>query len=164
MKDNGAPVVPAAADLRNRAGDAHRAGRLAEARAHYAAYLALVPGDAPNWSNLGALLRSEGRHDLALAAQERREADRDEVHFRARAYGPDAQPLELLIVNMSPHGLMARCEAELSEGQRLRLSLPGAGVLTAEIRWALGGRIGCHFATQIDRATYYETLAAMLRR
>lgn len=103
-------------------------------------------------------------HNLALAAQERREADRDEVHFRARAYGPDGQPLELLIVNMSPHGLMARCEAELSESQRLRLGLPGAGVLTAEIRWALGGRIGCHFATAIDRATYYETLAAMLRR
>ena len=103
-------------------------------------------------------------HNLALAAQERREADRDEVHFRARAYGPDGQPLELLIVNMSPHGLMARCEAELSEGQRLRLGLPGAGILTAEIRWALGGRIGCHFATAIDRATYYETLAAMLRR
>lgn len=103
-------------------------------------------------------------HNLALAAQERREADRDEVHFRARAYSPDAQPLELLIVNMSPHGLMARCEAELEEGQRLRLGLPGAGILTAEIRWALGGRIGCHFATTIDRATYYETLAAMLRR
>ena len=71
MKDNGAPESPTAADLRSRAGDAHRAGRMTEARAHYAAYLALVPGDAPIWSNLGALLRSEGRHDLALAAQER---------------------------------------------------------------------------------------------
>jgi len=74
MKDNGVPEALTTADLRSRAGDAHRAGRMAEARAHYAAYLAQVPGDAPIWSNLGALLRSESWHDLALAAQERAHA------------------------------------------------------------------------------------------
>lgn len=102
--------------------------------------------------------------NLAYAALDQREVDRDEVHFRARAFGPDGQPLELLVVNISPHGLMARCDAVLKEGDHLRLTLPAAGVVTAEIRWALGGRIGCHFPVAIDRATYYETLAVMLKR
>lgn len=59
------------ADLRRRAAEQHRAGHLSEARGLYAAYLALVPDDAGMWSNLGALFRSETRHDLALRAQER---------------------------------------------------------------------------------------------
>ena len=57
--------------LRNRAIDLHKAGNLAEAKAAYAAFLSQVPGDAGAWSNLGALLRGNGQHDLSLAAQER---------------------------------------------------------------------------------------------
>ena len=63
-----------AADLRNRASEAHKSGKTAEARQMYAAYLALVPQDAGIWSNLGALLRAEGRHDQALRAHERASA------------------------------------------------------------------------------------------
>ena len=37
------------------------------------------------------------------AYAESRVSQRDEVHYRARAFGPDAQPLTLLIVNISPH-------------------------------------------------------------
>jgi Flp pilus assembly protein TadD len=57
--------------LRNAATEAHRAGRREEARKLYAGYLAQMPRDAGMWSNLGALLRSEGFHDLARIAQER---------------------------------------------------------------------------------------------
>lgn len=57
--------------LRDRAIALHRAGKLAEARSVYAAHLAAKPDDAGMWSNYGALLRSEGRNDLALLAQER---------------------------------------------------------------------------------------------
>ncbi len=64
-------ISRAAADLRNRAADAHKAGTPAEARQLYAAYLAMVPQDASIWSNLGALLRAEARHDMALRAHER---------------------------------------------------------------------------------------------
>lgn len=60
-----------AEDLGQQAATLHRAGKLAEARAAYAAHLAAHPGDAGMWSNYGALLRSEGRHDLAVRAQER---------------------------------------------------------------------------------------------
>lgn len=100
----------------------------------------------------------------SAAAADRRETERDEVHYRARAFGPDAQPVTLLVVNISPHGLMARCEKPFAEGDRIRVTLPAAGVVAAEIRWALGGRLGASFDTAIDLATYYELIAQMMKK
>ncbi|TKD51079.1 PilZ domain-containing protein [Sphingomonas baiyangensis] len=100
----------------------------------------------------------------SLAFVEQRESNRDLVHFRARGFGGDARSLSLLIVNISPHGLMARCEGEHEAGERLRITLPVVGVAAAEIRWALGGRLGCSFDVPIDRASYYELLATMIQR
>ncbi|MFZ5793244.1 MAG: PilZ domain-containing protein [Sphingomonas sp.] len=101
----------------------------------------------------------------ALAGQvaDKRALARDEVHYRARAYGPDAQQVSLLIVNLSALGLMARAEVPYGEGDRLRVTLPVVGVVVAEIRWALGGRIGCELDQPIDLADYYEVLAVMVR-
>lgn len=59
---------------------------------------------------------------------------------------------------------MARCEAPFAHGDRLRIMLPVVGVVVAEIRWALGGRIGVHFETGIDLASYYELLAIVMKR
>lgn len=101
---------------------------------------------------------------LKVTADERRVATRDEVHYRARAFGPDAQPHTLLVVNISPHGLMARCEASFAEGDRLRIMLPVVGVAVAEIRWCLGGRLGVNFESAIDLASYYELLATLMRK
>jgi hypothetical protein len=98
-----------------------------------------------------------------VMADERLEL-RDEVDFRAPAFGPDARALPLLIVNLSPHGLMARCEASLREGDRIRVTLPVIGAIAAEVRWSLGGRLGCRFDDGLDRASYYELLSAVLRR
>ncbi|WP_423604256.1 PilZ domain-containing protein [Sphingomonas sp. MS122] len=98
------------------------------------------------------------------AADDRREIERDEVHYRARGFGPDAQPVTLLIVNISPHGLMARCETPFAEGDRLRVMLPAVGAAAAEVRWCLGGRLGASFDTAIDLASYYELLAQMLKK
>lgn len=103
-------------------------------------------------------------HYAKVTADERRAADRDEVHYRARAFGPDAQPHTLLVVNISPHGLMARCDAAFVEGDRLRIMLPVVGVAVAEVRWALGGRMGVHFEAAIDLASYYELLATLLKK
>ncbi len=87
---------------------------------------------------------------------------RDEVHYRARAFGPDARQVSLLIVNLSAMGLMARTDAPYQVGERLRVTLPIVGVVVAEIRWSLGGRIGCEFDWPIDLADYYDVLATML--
>ena len=98
-----------------------------------------------------------------LAYAEIRRETREEVHFRARAFGPDAKQLNLLIVNISAHGLMARCEECFEVGDRIRVQLPCAGVTVAEVRWSLGGRIGCQFETALDLASYYELIATMVR-
>ncbi len=69
-----APPVPPDADpgaLRERAVALHRAGRPEEALPLYAAYLGRRPRDAGIWTNLGALLRTTGRHDGAVRAQGR---------------------------------------------------------------------------------------------
>src|SRR3546814_17196799 len=80
----------------------------------------------------------------ALAWKDGRAVGRDEVHYRARAFGPDAQPLVMLIVNISAMGLMTRCDAGYAVGDRLRITLPVVGVVVAEIRWSLGGTTGSY--------------------
>lgn len=99
----------------------------------------------------------------ALAFQDKRAVGRDEVHYRARAFGPDARPVSLLIVNISAMGLMARCETGYAVGDRLRITLPVVGVIAAEIRWSLGGRVGCELDSPIALADYYELLAVMAK-
>ena len=98
-----------------------------------------------------------------LAFSEGRREDREEVHYRARAYGPDAKQLTFLVVNISPHGLMARCETGFDVGTRVRVVLPVIGAVVAEVRWSLGGRIGCQFERAVDLASYYELITAMLK-
>ena len=98
-----------------------------------------------------------------LAFADNRSVDRDEVHYRARAFGPDARQLTFLIVNISPHGLMARCDTQFEVGDRLRIVLPVAGTVVAEVRWWLGGRLGCQFDPAIDLAAYYELVAVLLK-
>lgn len=99
----------------------------------------------------------------AVQLRDERVMGRDEVHYRARGYGPDAKQVPLVIVNISALGLMARCDAPYRPGERLRIALPVVGVVVAEIRWALGGRIGCELDRTIDLADYYELLAHMIR-
>jgi hypothetical protein len=95
-------------------------------------------------------------------ADDRREG-RDDIHYRARGFGPDGRAINLLIVNISPHGLMARCETEFQAGDILRINLPVVGVAEAEVRWSLGGRLGGQFAPAINLANYYEMLAVVLK-
>jgi hypothetical protein len=104
---------------------------------------------------------SFGVGNLAYA-DGRREA-RDEVHYRVKASGPDARQLNMLIVNISPHGMMARCDTEFEIGDRIRMTLPVVGTVAGEVRWSLGGRIGCQFDHAIDLAGYYDLAAVMLK-
>ncbi|MBU2992361.1 tetratricopeptide repeat protein [Octadecabacter sp. 1_MG-2023] len=51
--------------------NAHKAGRHDEALQAYASYLAQHPSDAGIWTNLGALYRTLGQHEMGKIAQER---------------------------------------------------------------------------------------------
>lgn len=98
-----------------------------------------------------------------VARTDGRREDRDEVHHRARAMHADGRTLPLLIVNISPNGFMARSEATMAEGDRLRVALPGIGTQAAEVRWSLGGRVGCQLDSPIRLGDYYELLATLMR-
>jgi hypothetical protein len=43
------------------------------------------------------------------------------------------------------------------------VNLPKVGTMVAEVRWSLGGRIGCQFERAIDLASYYELLAVLMK-
>lgn len=93
--------------------------------------------------------------------QDERSEPRDAVHHRTRAGFPDGRLLPFLVVNSSASGLMARCEGPCEPGERLRVDLPVVGAMPVEVRWALGGRIGCRFVQPLGLAEYYALLAAM---
>ncbi|MES2754403.1 MAG: PilZ domain-containing protein [Pseudomonadota bacterium] len=93
--------------------------------------------------------------NLAFASDRREH--RDEVHHRTKATGPGGAALTLLIVNISPRGLMARCDTAIAVGTQLSLTLGHAPVV-AEVRWALAGRIGCEFVAPIAANAYYALL------
>ena len=99
-----------------------------------------------------------------LASADHRLVHRDEVEHRARAFAADGSSITFLIVNISPQGLMARCGAPLEAGDLLRIQLPRVGDTGAEIRWALGGRIGCQFLQPIAAADYVPMVAVMRAR
>lgn len=95
--------------------------------------------------------------------QDERSEPRDAVHHRTRAAHGDGRLLPLIIVNTSTSGLMARCEASCEQGDRLRIDLPIVGALPVEVRWSLGGRIGCRMVQPMTTADYYTLLAALRR-
>lgn len=99
----------------------------------------------------------------ALAGKDLRRDQREEVHHRTRGTGPDGRSVTLLLVNISAGGLMARCEAAYRPGDRIDVRLPVVGTAVAEVRWALGGRIGCQFDRTIPLADYLPMLAELTR-
>ena len=67
------------------------------------------------------------------------------------------------IANISPRGLMARIAGDYAPGDRISVELPGIGARGAEVRWSLGGRIGCRLDRMIGLADYHHMLQAMQR-
>lgn len=101
------------------------------------------------------------RGTAGLAMRDQRSVARDEVHYRTRAERDGHARLPLLVVDISPAGLMARVDGAVVEGERVRVALPGVGMIEAHVRWSLGGRIGCEFPAAIELPRYYELLAMM---
>ncbi len=85
---------------------------------------------------------------------------RDEVYCRARATLADQRSVPVTVVNLSPGGMMARAEVDIAVGEWVKVQLPVVGMVTAAVRWSLGGRIGCQFDRPIDARRYGQLLAA----
>ena len=99
----------------------------------------------------------------ATSRDETRSEPRDEVMHRTQATNGTGSAFKLILVNVSPSGLMARCDGDLDAGERLHVRMPIVGDILAHVRWSLGGRIGCAFDRTIPPKAYYGMLAAMLR-
>lgn len=98
-----------------------------------------------------------------VAVKDQRAEPREEVFYRTRARRPNGMTAALQIVNVSANGFMARTEEELEVGHKLYLKLPVVGAVTAEIRWSLGGRIGCQFDEMIGLVSYLDMLTELVR-
>ncbi|MEH3158179.1 MAG: PilZ domain-containing protein, partial [Sphingomonas taxi] len=69
--------------------------------------------------------------------------------------------VQVLVVNLSPNGLMIRSDVPVSVGEWLRVTLPVIGEVQVAVRWALGGRIGCQMEKPIPANRYHAVLGAM---
>ncbi|MGJ3626525.1 hypothetical protein AB5I41_05895 [Sphingomonas sp. MMS24-JH45] len=67
----------------------------------------------------------------------------------------------MLVVNLSPFGLMARVDEPIATADQLVFDLPHLGPWRAEVRWSLGGRIGCKFDRDVMDEDYARLLSMM---
>lgn len=98
-----------------------------------------------------------------LAETDQRNAAREEVFYRTRGTSPRSGAIQMQVVNISACGFMARTEGDFDVGDIIQLRLPVVGSVSAEIRWALGGRVGGQFEHMIDLAPYLSLLTEMVR-
>ena len=89
-----------------------------------------------------------------------RRAQRDEVALPTRMHTQDQMSSDVLLVNISPLGFMAREYGETPKGTIVRLALPRLGQVAAKVMWSLGGRGGAEFIKPIDSYAYTAMLNA----
>lgn len=97
-----------------------------------------------------------------LAADERSEP-REPVLYRTRVIGADGVERPATVVNVSPSGFMARCDADHAVGDTVFIALPRLGRRAAIVRWSLGGRIGCQLERSCGLSDYHLLLQALPR-
>lgn len=98
----------------------------------------------------------------SAAAEERSEL-REPVLYRARLTAANGTEQHVTLVNVSPSGFMARGDGAYAEGDAVTVLLPRLGRVAAEVRWSLGGRIGCKLNRQLGMSDYHLLLQAMPR-
>ncbi len=99
---------------------------------------------------------------LRTSIDDRSEPRIDVIH-RTRLTGADGVDRLVTVVNVSARGLMVRVEGDHAEGQCVQIILPRVGKVAAQVRWSLGGRIGCRLDRMIGMSDYHAILQAMRR-
>lgn len=92
-----------------------------------------------------------------------RSEPREEVLHRSHVTLADQRTVPVTVVNLSPHGMMARSDTDIVAGEWLKVQLPVIGIVAAAVRWSLGGRIGCQFDRPIDPVDYGRLLTTVAR-
>ena len=79
-----------------------------------------------------------------------RRAERTEVRADARLRHADLYSVEVRIRDVSQSGFMAECADPVGIGSYVALDIPGIGVVRAQVRWQIGGRMGGLFLDPIS--------------
>ncbi|MEA3004649.1 MAG: hypothetical protein QOH81_3437 [Sphingomonadales bacterium] len=58
--------------------------------------------------------------------------------------------VEIRMLDLSPLGFRASCEARLLPGSGVTLDIPGLGGVEAQVEWQRGNQFGARFFTEID--------------
>ena len=66
--------------------------------------------------------------------------------------------LEIRMLDLSPLGFRAHCEARLQPGGGVTLEVPGLGAVEAQVEWQRGNEFGARFYSEIDLASCVWTL------
>ena len=61
--------------------------------------------------------------------------------------------LEIRMLDLSPLGFRAECEARLQVGGGITLEIPGLGAIDAQVEWQRGNQFGARFYAEIDLAS-----------
>jgi hypothetical protein len=68
----------------------------------------------------------------------------------ALLYGPDEQCENIYIVNLSRHGIRAKCDLPPLVGEAVRIELAGAGMFEGVVRWQNQNNFGVHVFETIN--------------
>ncbi|MDB5671772.1 MAG: hypothetical protein JWO25_2731 [Alphaproteobacteria bacterium] len=78
-----------------------------------------------------------------------RKAERLSVDEAARLKPNDWSSVEIRMVDLSPLGFRASCEARIVPGSCVSLDIPGIGEVLAQVEWRRGDEFGARFVTPI---------------
>jgi hypothetical protein len=86
----------------------------------------------------------------AAVFADRRKTLRSEVRAPARLRPNDWSSLEVEVVDFSPHGFRAACDAALKIRSYVTLDVPGFGAVPAQVVWCKDNAFGARFVQPID--------------
>jgi hypothetical protein len=79
-----------------------------------------------------------------------RRAERLALDESARLKPNSWSSLEIRMLDLSPLGFRANCEARLQTGGAVSLEIPGLGAVEAQVEWQRGNQFGGRFFAEID--------------
>lgn len=79
-----------------------------------------------------------------------RRAERVKLDEAARLHPNDWSSLEIRMIDLSPLGFKASCEAKLQRGGCVSLDVAGVGSIEAQVEWQRGDTFGARFLEPID--------------
>jgi hypothetical protein len=81
-----------------------------------------------------------------------RREERTALDEPARLHPNSWSSLEVRVLDLSPGGFKAECDARVTVGSSVTLEAPGVGPLYATVTWRRGDRFGARFTAPVDLA------------